>query len=119
MKKITKKAYNEAPRFMVSIDYKASYKPMTMVHELVEANDAFEAMKKVDEMFSYDEFEAQVWCLILSEKTAIEENDGFQEITYEQKIRSDYHGRWHFENFGEFYQTYDPEWKVFNVRCRK
>lgn len=105
--KITKKAIKEAAKFAIGIDYKASYKPMTIDIQLIEAADIYEAMEKADALFD----EETVWCLNLYEKTERVEDDC---IIYDERLQSDRQARWHLVHRDEFHIGFNPE---YNCTC--
>ncbi len=100
--RITKKAIKEAPKFAIGIDYKASYKPLTIETRLIEAADIYEAMAKADELFD----EETVWCLNLYEKTDRVKDDS---ILYDERLQSDSQTRWHLVHRDEFHIGYNLE----------
>lgn len=101
--KITKKAIKEAPKFAIGIDYKASYKPLTIETKLIKANDIYEAMEKADELFD----EETVWCINFYEKTETVKDDS---IIYDEKMQSNRKGRWELVHRNEFHIGYNIEW---------
>lgn len=107
--KITKKAIKEAPKFAIGIDYKASYKPLTIETKLIEANDIYEAIEKANELFD----EETVWCLNLYEKSGEVKDEC---IMYDEKMQSDRKESWHLIHRDEFHVGYNPEWD-YTVIC--
>ena len=101
--KYTKKMISEAPKFAVGIDYKASFKPLTIEVEMIFADDIYEAMAMCNELFD----EKTVWCLNLYEKTDRIENDC---IMYDEKMQSDRKEIWHLIGRDEFHVAYNPTW---------
>jgi len=101
--KYTKKMISEAPRFAVGIDYKASYKPLTIQVEMINAKDIYEAIEKCNELYD----EKTVWCLNLYEKTDRIEDDC---IMYDERMQSDHKGLWHLISRNDFHVAYNPTW---------
>lgn len=107
---LTKKAIKNAPRFILSTDYKATYKPLTIFREPLKADNLVAAMLEADSKFTYDTYEEQVWCLIISEKTDVIENvNGEDAIVYEERIESGMKDRWYVIRDSEFYQLHYPQ----------
>ena len=97
MYKITKKAISEAPEFILGIDWKADYKPMTIDLQPVEARDFEEAMKEAEKALAANI--DKVWCIGLFRKTAKVEDDSM--------VYRDSFTLW--ERGGYPYWTRDPE----------
>lgn len=87
MKKITKKAIAAAPKYMVSIDWKASYRN-TIDRQMLNANSIFEAMKEAESL--YDE---NVYLIRILEKTEEVQENEF--LVYEDRMTSRSRGNWH------------------------
>ena len=107
MKRITKKAINEAPKFAIARDYKASYKPLTIDTELLTANDIYEAMEKVNRMFN----EETDWCIALYEKTGEVKDDC---IIYSERMVSYEAEMWRLRASKDCYIGWNPE---YNYTC--
>lgn len=89
MKKLTKKAIAAAPKYMVAIDYRACYRPMTIDYKMIEAKDILEAMAIADKLFDED----TVYLLNIMEKTGEVQENEF--LVYEDKLTSRRRGNWH------------------------
>lgn len=100
--KITKKTIKEAANFAIGIDYKASFKPLTIETRLIEAANIYEAMAKADELFD----EENVWCLNLYEKTDRVKDDC---IIYDERLQSYSKTHWSLVHRDEFHIGYCPE----------
>lgn len=87
MKKLTKKAIAAAPKYMVSIDWKASYRN-TIDRQMLNANNIFEAMKEAEEL--HDE---NVYLIRILEKTEEVQENEF--LVYEDRLTSRSRGNWH------------------------
>lgn len=90
MKKLTKKAIAAAPKYMVAIDWNSSYSG-TIDHEMIEADNIFEAMQIADKMFSEN-----VYLLAIMEKTDVIVENEF--IAYADKLTSRTRGNWHLSD---------------------
>ena len=77
---MTMKDFISAPRYILGVDYKASYKPSTIDLLAVDAaNDVYEAMKAGYEHWN----DEQVWCLSLYERST-ETEGGY--IEYKERL---------------------------------
>ena len=85
--KITKKAIKEAPAFIIGIDYKASYKPMTIELKSLTADNLLDVMKEANNYWD----DETVWCLLIYRKTDIVEDDA---IKYEECLGAWRENRW-------------------------
>lgn len=106
--KITKKVIKEAPAFILGIDYKSSYKPLTIDLESLIADNLLDAMKEANNYFDYE----TVWCLRIYSKTDIIEDD---RIYYKQIIGANRENRWEVleENFilcSYSLESKEPSW---------
>lgn len=79
--RITKKAIESAPRYILGVDYRAAYKPMTIDLFALEAGNICEAMHDGDGRYDVE----KVWCLCLYERTDDVE-DGY--IRYRERMIS-------------------------------
>ena len=77
--RITKKAIQSAPRFVLGVDYTAAYKPMTIDLFPVEADNVYDAMVEVCKHWD----DTKVWCMSLYERT--DETEGGY-IAYKERI---------------------------------
>lgn len=100
MKKLTKKAIAAAPKYILAIDYKASYRPMTIEYEIIEAADILEAMQIADRFFNED----TVYLLNIMEKTGEVKENEFLE--YKDKLTSRNRGDWHLTDAEHSEQPY-------------
>lgn len=90
MKKLTKKAIAAAPKYMVAIDWNASYSG-TIDHKMIEASNIFEAMQIADKFFNEN-----VYLLAIMEKTGeIVENEY---LVYADMLTSRNRGNWHLSD---------------------
>ena len=87
MKKLTKKAIATAPKYMISIDWRASYRN-TIDRQMLNADNIFEAMQEAEKL--HDE---NVYLLRILEKTdEVQENEF---LVYEDKLTSRSRGNGH------------------------
>lgn len=106
MKKLTKKAIAAAAKYIVAIDYKASYRPMTIEYKVIKANDIFEAMQIADMLFD----ENTVYLLNIMEKTGeVHENEY---LVYEDKLTSRTEGNWHLTDAAHSEQPFKVLYNV-------
>ena len=90
MKKLSKKAVAAAPKYMVAIDWNASYSS-SIDHKMIEANNIFEAMQIADKLFNEN-----VYLLAIMEKTGeIVENEF---VVYADKLTSRTPSNWHLSD---------------------
>ncbi len=106
MKKLTKKAIAAAPKYIVSIDYKASYRPMTIERKVIEAADILEAMRIADKFFD----EEKVYLLNIMEKTGEVCRDEY--LVYTDKLTSRTPGNWHLTDAEHCEQPFQAYYHV-------
>ena len=87
MKKLTKKAIAAAPKYMVSIDWRASYRN-TIDRQMLNAGDIFEAMAEAEKFF-----DENVYLIRILEKTEEVQENEF--LVYTDKLTSRSRGNWH------------------------
>lgn len=87
MKKLTKKAIAAAPKYMVSIDWKASYRN-TIDRQMLNANNIFEAMKEAESLYSENAYLIR----ILEKTEEVQENEF---LVYADRMTSRSRGNWH------------------------
>lgn len=104
--KITKKAIKEAPAFILGIDYKASYQPLTIELKSLTANNLLDALKEANNYWNDD----TVWCLNIYNKTDIVDGEL---IKYEECIGTWRENRWETRDDKDIncYCYYCPRWK--------
>lgn len=106
MKKLTKKAIAAAPKYVVTIDYRATYKPLTLEYKAVEADSILDAMRAADELFNTE----QVYLLKIKEKTGRVRDDEF--LIYEDRLVSRSRGEWHLADEAHHERAFEAEYHV-------
>ena len=101
--KVTKKVIKAAPEYILGIDYKASYKPLTIELVPMANTDLVEAMKEANEYWNDNE----VWCLNLFRKSDVVEDDC---LLYKTCVGAWSDGHWTVEE-ERFTCRYMLEWK--------
>ena len=104
---MTKKTIKAAPKYMVTIDYTANYKPLTIEGKMLASETLIDAMNEATKLF----IEGQVWCLNILEKTGETDEETSTYILYKEILQSDNRELWRpVRNGAEvFYWGYDPE----------
>lgn len=92
MKKITKAQIKAAPKYVLGIDYKASYKPMTIELKPLKATDLLAAMKEANEYWKFEDDEI-IWCLSIYENSGEVTEDG-EIVSYQDCLTAWSRGRW-------------------------
>lgn len=86
MKKITKAQIKAAPKYVLGIDYKASYKPLTIELKPLKATDLLAAMKEANEYWKFEDDE-RIWCMSIYENSGKIDEDmetvGYQDCLTE------------------------------------
>lgn len=92
MKKITKAQIKAAPKYVLGIDYKASYKPMTIELKPLKATDLLAAMKEANENWQFED-DDKIWCLSIYENSGKVTEDG-EIVDYQDCLTAWSRGRW-------------------------
>lgn len=106
MKKLTKKAIANAPKYMISIDYRACYKPMTIDYRMIEAENILDAMRIADKFFDKE----TVYLMTIMEKTGEVQDNEF--LVYEDKLTSRNRGNWHLTDAEHSEQPFTKTYHV-------
>lgn len=106
MKKLTKKAIAAAPKYMVSIDWKTSYRN-TIDRQMLNASNIFEAMKEAESL--HDE---NVYLIQILEKTEEVQENEF--LVYENRMTSRSRGNWHLTDHEH---SEHPFPALYHVEC--
>lgn len=102
--KITKKAIATAPKYMVSIDYRAGYRN-AIDFQLLNADNIFEAMQEAEKL--HDE---NVYLLRILEKTGEVHENEF--LVYADKLISRSRGNYHLSDKEHGEVAFDALWHV-------
>ena len=92
MKKITKAQIKAAPRYILGIDYKASYKPLTIELKPLKANDLLSAMLEANEHWKFEDDDT-IWCISIYENSGKVLEDG-ELIQYQDCVTAWTRGCW-------------------------
>ena len=74
MKRITKAQIKAAPQYILGIDWKADYKPLTIELHKLEATNLRDAMLEANGYWAWED--DRIWCISIYEKTDNVTEDG-------------------------------------------
>lgn len=92
MKKITKAQIKAAPKYVLGIDYKASYKPMTIELKPLNATDLKSAMKEANEYWKIED-DDKIWCISIYENNGKVSED-LETVGYQDCLTAWSRGCW-------------------------
>lgn len=105
--KITKKAIKEAPEFILGIDYKATYKAMTIELVPLSTSNLAEAMEEANQYWD----DETVWCLQIYAKTE-EIDDDLECLKYKNCMGAWNEELWRVSKSKDYACMYSPRYKV-------